>query len=248
MKKLSELEIVTAIDNRKPARLNETIQRANKSTSNSAKMQSVNARTKLLVTRIWERMGKIYKALWLKQNGEAGGEDWEMWCSALDKVCEGDIASAVNRIAHEMPEYPPSLPRFLKLCGLDLEKSIGLPGKELAFPYMMNFVSKPANKFGGQRDFSELNGAYYWIYQNLDIYVIKGSELRDQRKIFNLIYDKCIELATTGHEFIEPPKLIEDGKAQKEREYREKRKDPVYVSKNKKIGMSALAQMRRGLA
>lgn len=184
----------------------------------------------------------------MKQNGEAGGEDWEMWCSALDKVCEGDIASAVNRIAHEMPEYPPSLPRFLKLCGLDLEKSIGLPGKELAFPYMMNFISKPPKRFGGQRDLSELNGAFYWIYQNLDIYVLRGEELREQRKIFNSVYDKCIELATTGHEFTEPPKLVEEGEKQKEREYKAKRKDPEYQSKRKQMAMAALAEMRRGLA
>lgn len=199
------------------------------------------------MTRLWSRMGEVYGGMWVNQFGDVGGSAWATWCKGMASMTANDIAKGVNHIIEQKPKFPPNLPEFMGLCGQDWEETLGLPGKEFLFPSLMNIACKPA-QFGESKDLSSLNPAMYWIYSNIDIFNWRQMNCKDARKVFDVMYDKCIEAAKSGVEFAEAPLQIETEDQQREREYKAKRNDPAYMSKRKQAGISALAEMRRGLA
>ncbi len=189
-------------------------------------------------------MGEIYGHLWVSQYGNGGGTGWETWCTALEGMTADQIKTGVQRLMVEMPKFPPSLPEFLRMCGADGETQAGLPGRELAFPLVMNIASRPV-EFGKGRDLSGLSPALYWIYKHLDLYQWKRMSTREARKVFNAVYDQCIQAAANGETFVEPPVLIDSSEKMAGRAAKGAADNPENLSKRKAKGRAAIAEMRK---
>lgn len=194
-------------------------------------------------------MGEMYGNLWVKQYGEVRGEGWKTWCKALNGMSMESMAQGVNRIITDLPKFPPNLPEFKKLCGMNYEKLLGLAGPELSFPHLMNVASK--NGQLEHRDLSELSPALYWIYRKIDAYNWILMDTRSARERFNAVYQQCLDTAAMcltpedqEKEFPNPPTLLDTQAAMKQRELKEKRKDPVYQSKRKAAGRAAMEEMK----
>lgn len=196
------------------------------------------------IQKLWDVMAELF-ANWTVKHGAS--DEMGVWRSGLRGITEAQLRYGMAKAAEADREFPPSCGTFKSWCLELIEQELGLPGRELLFPHMMNLVSTFLGN-SEQRDLSGLNPAMYWIYRNLDISRWKQMNLKESRAHFNGIYQQCVDKARTGFEFIDAPKLVETEDQQREREYKAKRNDPVYMSKRKQAGISALAEMRRGLA
>lgn len=186
-------------------------------------------------------MGEIYGNAWTNQFGQAGEGAWETWCKAMDGLSVSQVSYGVNRVIDERPKFPPNLPEFLSLCGLNREQQMGLAGKDLSFPHLMNVACS-----GDKRKISELNPALYWIYRKLDLFAWKRMETRQARKVFNALYDQALQASES--ELIEPPLLLEDPDEMAVRQRQASEARPEYVSKRKQAAASAIDNLKNLMA
>lgn len=82
-----------------------------------------------VMLRIWRRMSEIYGHKWVSQHGTQPSDTWTV---ALADVTVEQIAHAFRALLRELPEWPPSLPDFVRLCRPSPE-SLGLPSAREAF-------------------------------------------------------------------------------------------------------------------
>ena len=68
----------------------------------------------------------------------------------------------------------------------DRERQLNLPGRDLAFPHLMNIVCK-----GDREAVSKLSPALHWIYKNIDLFAWRRMETREARKVFQKFTTEC---------------------------------------------------------
>lgn len=148
------------------------------------------------------------------------------------------VAAGVNRVISEKPKFPPNLPEFLALCGQDRERQLNLPGRDLAFPHLMNIVCK-----GDREAVSKLSPALHWIYKNIDLFAWRRMETREARKVFSEIYDRALKVS--DNDLIPPPAQLDSPEEMENRKRKANEAAPEYVSKRKQAANSALENLKR---
>lgn len=173
-------------------------------------------------------MGEIYGNAWTNQFGVSSGPAWQTWSKALANIAPEEIGLAVNSLVNMQSKFPPNLPEFLSLCGVSKERQLALPGKEMAFPHLMNIVCK-----GDKEAVSKLSPAMYWIYKNLDVFAWRRMATREAQKVFNSLYDRVLQVPENDLE--SPPALIES----------KTQRTPEQASKRKRVANSALENLKK---
>lgn len=186
-------------------------------------------------------MGEIYGNAWANQYGPAGEGAWQVWAKALANIAPEVIAVAVNSLVERPSKFPPNLPEFLALCGQDRERQLNLPGRDLAFPHLMNIVCK-----GDREAVSKLSPALHWIYKNIDLFAWRRMETREARKVFSEIYDRVLRVPES--ELTPPPALLDRPEELESRQRKADEKAPEYVSKRKQAATSAISNLKQMMA
>lgn len=187
---------------------------------------------------------------WTHKHGES--DELDVWRAGLKGITDEQLKFGVKQAADSGKSFSPNLPEFKDMCLGSLEKRLGLAGRELSFPYLHNFMMKR-----GEKNLEELNPALYWMYkkilESVDAYNWLRMDTRQARAVFNEVYNQCLEAAAKGEEMkpYDPSTMLESPicqlrrkQAEREEKYKEKRKDPAYISKRKAAGRAAMDEMK----
>ena len=96
-------------------------------------LQSVNARRsslemavdqELAMVDLWERMGELFGAKWLKQFGDTDSPAFGTWCRYLSDLSADHIKRGFMNLLRDKPQYLPDAVEFRSYC-MDL-KSLSL--------------------------------------------------------------------------------------------------------------------------
>ena len=183
-------------------------------------------------------MAEIFGSAWTSQYGAVGEGAWQIWAKALANIAPEVTAVAVNLLVERPSKFPPNLPEFLALCGQDRERQLSLPGRELAFPHLMNIVCS-----GDKKAIGQLSPALYWIYKNIDLFAWRRMETREARKVFSDVYDRALKVS--DNDLIPPPAQLDSPEEMENRKRKANEAAPEYVSKRKQAANSALENLKR---
>ncbi len=98
-------------------------------TTKEAHRSKLQEQEPAVMLRIWRRMSEIYGHKWASQNGSQPSDTWAV---ALADVTVEQIAGAFRLLLRDLPEWPPTLPEFVKMCRPSPE-ALGLPPARDAF-------------------------------------------------------------------------------------------------------------------
>lgn len=199
--------------------------------------------TKNDIQILWDLMAESFGD-WERKRGKSDSAN--VWFAGLRGVTTEQMRYAISKVIDSGTKFSPDLPEFKALCIEHLELSVGLEGCDAEYVKMMNLCA-PRVGNAVARDLSGLNPQQYWIYRNLGVGDWVEMSHRDAKQKFSKVYSKCIDLLRADRKFA-PVKLIDSKERQQARKEAENRKNPEYVSKNKRIGISVLANLKRGLA
>src|SRR5690606_19002500 len=85
----------------------------------------------LAMVDLWERMGELFGAKWLKQFGDTDSPAFETWCRYLSDLSAQQIKLGFVNMLRVKPDYLPDAVEFRALC-LDL-RSHGMPPARQAY-------------------------------------------------------------------------------------------------------------------
>ena len=96
--------------------------------SNDTSGKSVNV--KALMERLWVRLGELYGSKWERDAGAIGGPAFQVWVREFDGVPAERIATGLRILREELPEWPPTLAEFMRMCsGRSRDGSVQTYGK-----------------------------------------------------------------------------------------------------------------------
>ena len=104
---------------------------------------SVSRETRAAVARLWQRMGEVYGAQWIKQYGEVGQAAFETWCLALADLSEQDIRRGFSKALARQSKWVPNLNEFRAMCLLD-PAELGMPNKDQAYLEACQHSGRPS--------------------------------------------------------------------------------------------------------
>lgn len=85
----------------------------------------------LAMVDLWQRMGELFGAKWLRQYGDTDSPAFETWCRYLSDLSAEQIKRGFVNLLQEKSRYLPDAVEFREMC-LSL-KSLGLPPARRAY-------------------------------------------------------------------------------------------------------------------
>lgn len=77
---------------------------------------TLNPRRKLVMERLWTRLGEIFGNPWELNFGKVGGSAFDTWAEGLANYSEQQLAHGIRQAATWDSGFVPNLGQFCKLC------------------------------------------------------------------------------------------------------------------------------------